>query len=531
MFPEKEEKKRSCDVVKITTIGVVCLLLFAGGMSGLISVRAAGPTITVQSPIILSGSATTAKEPAVQTSSNGQYVYVAWTEGSSGIYFTSSANGGVSFSSPVKISQKGGTTQFPVMDTGDGYQSPYSGDVYVAWAQTVSGTLQIFVASSTNNGATFSLKQVSSGGGITPVLAASGSYVYVTWFQTTPCPATALNPLNSTTGTGQDACIYVDSSTNNGTTWSQPVELNPSTKGEAQVVAWGNYAYMTADGTYFSSYGVTTSNWNGSGTSPTGWTEPLQLYSFYSYDPSSPSTSCQAFPPPTGCLISFGREPWIAANNLTIYVTWEAVNLSSTTALYSDYGVTSTNGGLTWYPGTCNNVTCPDENITSYPPEITNPTQQSQFLVTGNAADVWEPENAAFNNTAVMTVHSLKNQGIYVTSTTTDGASWTAPVEVNIGLKGTSAYAHIFTSDGNDVWVLWGQATSGSVWDAYVAYSSNSGVTFTAPVDISNNAAGVAAGNQDVTLFWVSSIGTSCYAVYTYTNGATSQVWFSLITA
>lgn len=525
----KIEKK---SFFKPPILAAIVLILTIGSNTGVVTVHASGNVINVQSPIVLSGSATNAKEPAVSTSDNGQDVYVSYTEESGGIYFTMSSSGGAtgSWSKPDRLSQSGGTTQFPVMITGDGYQSANTGDVYVAWSQTVSGQLQIFVDSSTRNGTlgSWTLKQVSSGGGITPALAASGSSAYVTWYQTSPCPATALNPiLNGTT----EGCIFVDSTTNNGKSWTTPVELNPSTRGEAQVVTWGNYTYVAADGTYFSSFGVTKSNWNGSEKSPTGWTAPVRVYGFYTDDPTNSSVNCHAFPPPTGCLISFGREPWIAANNLTVYITWEAVNLSSASALYSDYGVTSTNGGITWYPGTCNFASCPDRNVTAYPPEINNASQQEEFLVTGKVPDVWEPENVAFNNTAVLALHSLHNQGIYVSSTTDGGEKWTAPVQVNVGFTGTSAYAHVFTSNGSDVWVMWGQEKNSSVWNAYAAYSPNSGVTFTKPVDISNNSEGIAAGNQDVTLFWVASIGASCYAVYTYADGSISQVWFSLITA
>lgn len=516
-------------------LAIIFLLLITGSSLGvfvLAHAQSATPSIEY-GPTLLSGAATNAKEPAISTSANGQYVYVAWTEGGSGIYFASSSNGGASFSSPAKISTAKGTTQFPVMITGDGYQSVNPGDVYVAWTQSVSGNLQIFVAASTNNGESFTVTQVSSAGGITPALAASGSDVYVTWNQNTACPVTALNPLNSTTGLGQVSCIMVDMSMNNGMTWKTPVELNPSTGGEAQVVATGNYAYVVADLQYFSSFNVTASNWDANGTTPTGWTEPVQYYYYYTYDPTNTSQSCPiSLTMPSGCLLSFGREPWVAASGLNVYITFEAVNLSSTTGLYSDYGITSNNGGVTWYPGTCNAVTCPGSALTTLPPVITNPAQQAVFSISRSAKDTWEPENIALNSSAFITVHSLSNQGVYVSDTTNNGSSWSAPYEINSGMKGTSAFGHIFTSDGQNVWVMWGQKTSGSssVWSAYIAYSGNGGTTWSTPLDISNNAAGVAAGNQDVTLFWVSSIGATCYAVWTYTNGGTSQVMFSAIT-
>jgi len=533
-------KNQSGQFVKVSSIVVILLLLIAGSSVGMVWVHAASAAPILQhGPTLLSGSAK-AKEPAVSTSANGQYVYVAWTEGSSGIYFTASNNSGATFSSPIKISTVKGSASFPVMVTGDGYETVTPGYVYVAWAQSVSaGVLQIFVATSSKNGApgSWTTTQVSSAGGITPAIAAAGPNVYVTWNQNSACPVTALNPLNSTTGLGIFDCIYVDRSSNNGTTWptANRIELNPTTGGEAQVVATGNYAYVVADLQYFSSFNVTASNWNGNGTTPTGWTQPVQYYYYYTYDPSSPSTPCPlSLTLPPGCLLSFGREPWVAASGLNVYVTWEAVNLSSTKALYSDYGMTSTNGGITWYPGTCNALTCPDKNLTAatLPPAINNATQQAPFSVSKQAPDTWEPENVAFGTTAFLTVHSLQGQGVFVSSTTNNGSSWSAPYQVNKGMTGTSAFGHVFTSDGVNVWVMWGQKISAksSVWNAYVSYSGNSGGTWSAPLDISNNAAGVAAGNQDVTLFWVSSIGTTCYAVWTYTNGATSQVMFSSIT-
>lgn len=493
--------------VKLSSVLFVLLLFLAGGSLVLITSHAAG-TLTLQyGPTVLSGSATNAKEPTISTSANGQYLYVAWTEGSGGIYFISSSNGGSSWSTPLKISNKGGTAQYPVMITGDGYQSPNSGDVYVAWAQTVSGTLQPFAAVSTNNGASFTTTQLSTGGGITPVMAASGSDVYVSWYQTTACPVTALNPVvNGTT----EGCIYVDSSSNNGASWSSPVELNPSVRGESQIVASGSYAYLVADGTYFSSYGLG-GTWKGSGTTSTGWTAPLQVYGFYTI----------------GSTTSFGREPWIAGSGEDVYITFNAIDLS-TTDTYRIYGLTSTNGGATWYSGIS---TSSSNELTSFPPVITTTAEQQKFLMSGTVSDDWEPENVASGTNAFMTFHSLSNQGIYLTATTNGGSSWSTPVEVPSQAKGTSAYAHIFTSDGTNYWVLWGQVKSGSVWNAYLSYSGNSGSTWSAPLDISNNAAGVAAGNQDVTLFWVVSYGTTCFAVYTYTSGSTSQVWFSSATS
>ena len=105
--------------LKLSSIVVILLLLFAGGSLGIVWVHATGTDPSIKyGPTLLSGTATTAKEPAISTSDDGTYVYVAWTQGGGGIYFTSSSNGGSSFSAPFKISNTKGTAQFPVMDYG-----------------------------------------------------------------------------------------------------------------------------------------------------------------------------------------------------------------------------------------------------------------------------------------------------------------------------------------------------------------------------------------------------------------------------
>jgi hypothetical protein len=466
----------------------MALFLFSGLASfSLIVSHAATPTFSTA--INLSHDTGKARQPAV--SNNGQDVYVAWSEGSGGIFFRDSTDGGSTWSPPstgaaLKISPSGGTTQFPLMIDADGYQSVTAGDVYVTWSQTVSSILQVFVAASTSNGAssTWKVTQVSSCpstatmGCITPAIAGAGSDVYVTWFQTSNCPVTAIVPSGS-------GCIWVASSSDNGQTWNTATnpttELNPSSRGESQVVASGSNAYLTADGIYFS----------GTLNSGKGWSTPIQLYTFQ-------TTS-------TGCT-SFGREPWIAASGLDVYVTFEAVSTTLSSCVYQDYGFSSTDGGNTWTPG----APLPNENPT---------------LLTGSITNDWEPQNAAFGSSVFLTFHDLSNQGVYVTSTsdpTPQLVSKTGP---------TSAYAHVFTSDGANVFVLWGQkiSSSSSTWNAYVSYSGTAGSagSWSAPIDISKNSKGVAAGNNDVTLFALSSNAAHCFAAWTYTSGSTSQVYFA----
>jgi hypothetical protein len=450
-----------------------CGLILLGSSLSFMSVTAASG-ITFSPAINLSNDSGTAKDATI--SNNGQNVYVAWTEGGKGIFFRESSNGGVTWvpavsTSALKLSPKGGVAAFPVMFTQ--YQQVNSGDVYVTWAQTVSQAngsklLQIFVAASTNNGQSFAVTQLShnsTNAQNTPAIAASGSDVYVSWF-------------SAKTSTERGS-IYVSSSTNNGQIWSPPEDvINPSSSGESEIVASGSNVYLIADGIDF------TASYN-SGAS---WSPQVNLFQTPTFSQTS---------------VYYGREPWIAASGNDVFVTWEA---NSTTAgiSYHDQGRTSTNGGVTW--GSTQNITDP-------------------------LKDNWEPENVAVGNSVFMTFHSLGTNGVYVTSSTgvtSNIPTWNTPQLIS-PTKLKSSFGHIFTSDGVNVFVLWGQqiSTGSSVWNAYVSYSTNSGTTWSSPIDISNNKAGVAAGNQDVTLFALSSNGANCFAAWTYTNGGTSQIYFA----
>ena len=269
------------------------------------------------------------------------------------------------------------------------------------------------------------------------------------------------------------------SSANNGTTWSAPTDVvNPSGAGEPQIVASGGNVYLAADGIYFSAsydHGAT-------------WTPKIQLFT----TPLHSQTS-----------VYYGREPWIAAGGLNVYVTWEA---NSTTAgiSYHDQSIASIDGGKTWGP--IQNVTDP-------------------------LKDNWEPENAAFSNNVFLTFHSLRNQGVYVMSAvgvTSNSPTWSKPLLLSpTGLK--SSFGHVFTSDGVNVFIMWGQrsSTGSSTWNAYVAYSADSGTTWSSPIDISNNNQGQATGNKDVTLFALTANGANCFAAWTFTNSSTSQIYFA----
>lgn len=449
---------------------VLALFLLSSILVIFPSAYASSRVSTFSAALNLSNDHGQAIDPAV--SNYLSKVYVAWSEGSGGILFRASNNSGVTWNPPLsseakKISTGSGGVQFPVMFT----QYQNTSDVLVSWAQEVSGEgLQVFAASSSNGGSSFNTVQLSpeikNGTAITPAVAGWGSTLYVSWYEQGGCLGNAYN------GSG---CIMVTSSTNNGATWRPYTELNPSGDGEEEVTAAGKAAYVIADGIWFS-------NTTNRGKS---WSAPANLY-HVTYSHTS---------------INYGREPWVAVFGKDVYTVWEANSTKSKSIGYQAIGRDSTNGGITW-----------TGNIT----------------INQSIMNDWQPQNAAFGNNSFTTFHSLANQGIYMTSAINSGANWSAPVLVSkTGL--TSAYAHIFTSDGDNIFVMWGQQvkSGSSTWNAYVSYSRNAGTSWSSPIDISNNSGGVAAGNNDVTLFAVSSYGKNCYAAWTYTSGSASQIYFA----
>ena len=296
---KKSKSARRSDIFSNVFIPSISLLMLLTVPSLFASTSFAATTPTFSVAINLSHDTGLAQYPAV--SSYQDHVYVVWSEGTKGILFRASSDGGSTWTPPttsaaLRLSAKG-NARFPVMFTQN--QATVPGTVLIAWAQsTGTSGLQVFVAVSTNYGASLTTKQLSTEGGITPAVAAAGSDLYVVWFQTSGC--------TSFSGGG---CIVVSSSSNNGVSWSSPVELNPTSNGEPQVVASGSNAYVVTDGIYFEA------SYNNGGT----WSSPNLIFSV-----SYPNE---------------GREPWVAASGNLVYTVWEA-NSTSRGVRYLDYGRT-----------------------------------------------------------------------------------------------------------------------------------------------------------------------------------------------
>jgi hypothetical protein len=175
---------------------------------------------------------------------DGSYVYVAWDDdtsvsGSGGkaeIWMRVSANYGASFGSAIRISNNAYDSYYPSVAASGSH-------VYVAWYDytpvTGSGSApEIWMRVSGNNGATFgSAIRISTNTGISgdPSVAASGSYVYVAWNDDTPV-----------TGSGSGFEIWMRVSANYGASFGSAIRMSTNTGWSTfpSVAAIGSYVYV-----------------------------------------------------------------------------------------------------------------------------------------------------------------------------------------------------------------------------------------------------------------------------------------------
>jgi len=173
----------------------------------------------------------------------GSFVYACWeddggTPGSPSIYFANSTNWGAAWNATMQISDAGSASQMPFMT----YDATY---VYVAWQDSrnsgMMGIDDIYFDYSSNNGATWQSPDVGPidmGGIGIPAsmvgLAAVGSYVYATWYD------------SRFWGMGAGD-VFFSRSSNRGSTWSSETHIN---LGSRPIAPQGLYPVIAAGNGY-----------------------------------------------------------------------------------------------------------------------------------------------------------------------------------------------------------------------------------------------------------------------------------------
>lgn len=146
---------------------------------------------------------------------SGSYVYVTWSGNDGEIYLRRSTDNGATWKPILNISNNPGPSTY--------HELAASGsNVYVVWFQeSADGTLSdAFFRRSTDNGATWQFKVNLSKSGeaySVPDIAVSGSNIHVAWSQADPA-----------SGWPVRASVFVKSSSDGGATWKTSKNLTPT---------------------------------------------------------------------------------------------------------------------------------------------------------------------------------------------------------------------------------------------------------------------------------------------------------------
>jgi hypothetical protein len=373
-------------------------------------------------------------------------------------------------------------------------------NVYVVWTEESHG---IYFRTSSDGGITWvpptssEATRLSLTGGTAsyPVITANGTNVYVAWSQT-------LNKISQ---------IYFTVSTNNGITFSAPIILDaaPTTAAITPVLAgWGSNIYVAwSAGTHSfeRSSNDAGSTWGTVNQLGTGHEPQLATYGNYAYfisDGVSYEYSSDSGSTWTSVNLKTGAasEPWIAASGSNVYVAWEQKNTGKTAPIY---GEISNNNGVTF---------------------------TAKEILSGSVVNSWEPQLAASGNNVYLSFRSLSPPSAWITTSSTDGLTWSTPTELSTSGHSTGWPLDVAVS-GINVFAIYGSATTsgGSVWNAYASYSSDSGTTWSPQpgVDLSGNTAGVAAPATDIASASIMAYGTAGFAAWQSNQTGSNQIYFA----
>jgi subtilisin family serine protease len=309
-------------------------------------------------PTRISSNAYNSLDPSVAVS--GSYVYLSWSDSTpvsgSGtapeIWLRISSNSGISFGSPIRLTMNTGASEFPSVAAVGSY-------VYVAWQDdtpvTGSGypAPEIWMRVSTNSGASFGPAiriTTNTGYSLHPSVAASGSHVYVAWYDDTPV-----------TGSGGSPEIWLRASSNNGATFGSAIRISaniyvsvsPSVaaSGSFVYVAWEDYTPVSGSGGAIPEIWMRTSSNNGATfgsairiTTNTGLSELPSVaavgnYVYIAWEDSTPvtgsgssyevwfrasSNSGASFGSPVRISTNMGSSdhPSVTADGSNVYVAW-----------------------------------------------------------------------------------------------------------------------------------------------------------------------------------------------------------------
>jgi len=353
-----------------------------------------------------------------QMAVSGDNVFAAWMDSTPGffdIFVASSTDGGATFGDPINVS-----------NTAEGFSSSpelaASGDnVHVMWQDTLPSN-DIFVASSTDGGATFGdpINISNSGAPSAGQIAASGDNVHVVW-------------MDSASGNPE---IFVASSTDGGATFGAPVNVSNTTDG----VSSSPQIALSAKGTIH-----------------IVWQDTLPSNDIFV---ASSTDGGATFGDPVNVSNSgTSSAPSIALAEDNFYVVWQDIVINDI------FVASSTDGGATF--GDPINIS-DNSGLSLSPVLATSQSDPSSVFVawsdTTDSGDVFD---------------------VFFAASTDGGANFKAKnVSENPGI---SSSAQITVNSAGSVFLSWADNSLGNSNDEILLAGSDDGVTFGCAVNISNN--------------------------------------------
>lgn len=403
-----------------------------------------------------------------------------------------------SFSTPINLSNDSGNAQYPNVQTNGSY-------VYVTWTESSRG---IYFRESSNGGDTWTppttstALRLSTSGGVAsyPLMAAYGNYVYVVWSQT---PAAS-----------EPAQIYIAVSSNNGVSFSAPaaVDSDPSVAQITPVIAtWGSTVYVGWSQSSESYLATSTNNGASFGAAMKYSSEhepQLAASGKYGYAISDGNAiwvtanngATWKKNVISGCC---GAEPWIMASGSNVVASWETKGNQS-----QIYAVSSQNYGETW--------------------------SKAATLSTG-VNDSWAPMVGIQGNDVVIAWRTNPGGTLseeWLATSTNAGETWNAPVNIGVANRINAWPFTVSVTDGS-TFIMWSEKinsdNASTAWQTLVVYGSLNGTTWswTAPTSLTgSNPTFGAQPEQDIATGAIIASSTNGYAAW-QNNATTSQIYFA----
>jgi hypothetical protein len=383
-------------------------------------------------------------------------------------------------------------------------------NVCTVWTDDTLGNFDIFFARSTDGGLTFSEPEnisETTGNSFGPKVICEGNNVYVVWEEGPP-------------GVGRD--IFFARSTDGGLTFSEPENISETTGASSnpQISSEGSNVYVVWEDTTITDSDIFFARSTDSGLTfiqPENISETTQTSSipqissednnvYVVWQEGTPSNSFEiffarstdgglTFSEPENISESTGLsfDPQISSEGNNVYVVWQDFTPGNSDTFFAR----STDGGLTFSD---------PENIS----ENTGVTFGPQITSEGNNVYVvWEDNTPG-------------NLDTFFARSTDGGLTFNQPENISEENTGSSVGARI-SSEGNNVYVVWFDDTSDPNFDIFTARSTDGGLTFSDPENISENT-GPSVRPQ------ISSEGNNVYVVWQDNTPGNADIFFAAST-